>query len=86
MKGFYFLVLSEMIFFFFFFRTLCNEPYFLFFYLIFYFLALFCCQGSPNAPCAIKHINNNCIPFSQVSSSLLLLCVMSHGYVILGHC
>lgn len=76
MKGFYFLVLSEMIFFFF------SEPC----AMSLFFLALFCCQGSPNAPCAIKHINNNCIPFSQVSSSLLLLCVMSHGYVILGHC
>lgn len=74
MKGFYFLVLSKMIFFF-------PEPS-----AMSLFLALFCCQGGPNAPCAIKHINNNCIPFSQVSSSLLLLCVMSHGYVILGHC
>lgn len=82
MKGFYFLVLSEMIFFFFFF----SEPCAMSLFLNFFFLALFCCQGSPNAPCAIKHINNNCIPFSQVSSSLLLLCVMSHGYVILGHC
>lgn len=80
MKGFYFLVLSEMIFFFFFSEPCAMSLFF------FFFLALFCCQGSPNAPCAIKHINNNCIPFSQVSSSLLLLCVMSHGYVILGHC